>query len=53
MKAMTRTCADSSMLNLETVANHVARDRFIVKGDHIYAILKNNLAIFENPRKTE
>lgn len=41
------------MANLETVANHVARDRFIVNGDHIYAILKNNLAIFENPRKTE
>ncbi|MDE2886999.1 MAG: ABC transporter permease subunit [Gemmatimonadota bacterium] len=41
------------MVNLETAANHVARDRFIVNGDHIYAILNNNLAIFENPRKVE
>lgn len=30
-----------------------ARDMFILKGDYIYAILHNYLAIFENPRKTE
>ncbi len=29
------------------------RDMFIVAGEHIYAILKNHLAIFENPRKVE
>ncbi len=29
------------------------RDMFIPQGDHIYALLKNHLAIFENPRKTE
>lgn len=29
------------------------RDMFIPAGDHIYALLDNHLAIFENPRKTE
>ena len=29
------------------------RDKFILEGDHIYALLNNELAIFENPRKTE
>ena len=29
------------------------RDMFVVAGDHIYALLNNHLAIFENPRKTE
>lgn len=30
-----------------------ARDMFIPQGDHIYALLNNHLAIFENPRKVE
>lgn len=29
------------------------RDMFIPQGDHIYALLNNHLAIFENPRKSE
>ena len=29
------------------------RNMFIVADDHIYAVLNNHLAIFENPRKTE
>ncbi|MCE2440853.1 MAG: ABC transporter permease subunit [Candidatus Latescibacteria bacterium] len=33
--------------------SHLARDMFILKGDHIYALLNNHLAIFENPRKKE
>ena len=28
-------------------------DMFIPAGDHVYALLNNHLAIFENPRKTE
>lgn len=29
------------------------RDMFIPQGDHIYALLNNHLAIFENPRKAK
>ena len=29
------------------------RDMFILRGNYIYALLNNNLAIFENPKKTE
>lgn len=29
------------------------REMFILAGDHIYALLNNHLAIFENPRKLE
>ncbi len=37
----------------ETRISHLARDMFIPVGEHIYALLNNELAIFENPRKTE
>ena len=37
----------------DTRISHLAREMFIPEGDHIYALLNNNLAIFENPRKTE
>ena len=37
----------------DTRISHLARDMFIPAGAHIYALLNNHLAIFENPRKTE
>ena len=37
----------------KTLMNHLASDMFIVADDHIYALLNNHLAIFENPRKAE
>ena len=37
----------------ETRTEQTARDMFVVAVDHIYALLDNHLAIFENPRKTE
>lgn len=37
----------------ETRIEKSARDMFIVAGDHVYALLNNHLAIFENPRETE
>lgn len=40
-------------LALKTRGDDFTRDMFIVAGDHIYALLNNNLAIFKNPRRTE
>ena len=37
----------------ETRIEKSARDMFIVEGDHVYALLNNHLAIFENPRKVK
>lgn len=40
-------------VNPKTRVGDLARDMFILGGDHIYALLDNKLAIFENPGKTE
>ena len=37
----------------DTLMNHLASDMFIVRGDRIYALLNNHLAIFENPRMSK
>ncbi len=41
------------ILDLKSQGVDPARDMFIPKGDHIYALLNNHLAIFEKPRKSE
>ena len=40
-------------VDLDSEGAYPARDKFILEGKHIYALLNDNLAIFENPRKTE